>query len=91
MGNAHRPLSRERLYAARVFVAGVVYMGADGVESHLLAREGAHKLLDVGPLIGLRIQPQVEIRGIEEDRHPIVYGAEQIVRFGGQERARFYL
>ena len=56
-GNAHRSLTRKWLYAVRVFVAGVVYMGADGVESHLLAREGAHMLLDVGPLIGHRIQP----------------------------------
>ena len=59
-------------------------MGADRIESHLLAGEWAKKLLDIITLVGFRVQPLVEVGRIEKDGHTIVNGAEKIVGFGGQ-------
>jgi hypothetical protein len=66
-------------------------MGADGVERHILLRERMEKMLDIGCLMGSRIQPLVKIRWIEKDGHPIMYWPEQLVRLGRQQCARFNL
>ncbi len=64
--------------------------GPHRVRAHLPGRERFEKFLDLVevPHI-LRIQPKIEILGVQNDRHAVVDRPDQIVGLGGQDRADF--
>jgi hypothetical protein len=53
----------QRFNAKGIFVAGVVYVGADRVIGYLLGRVGTQQWLDFARMLGSRIEPKVVVLG----------------------------
>ena len=88
---------KTRLYHLRhpsntllTLVTNIVHIGTDfPALQHILVRRAQQRLEPVA-ILAVRVQPCPPIAALEDDRHPVVYGRHQAVRFGGNDSEGVY-